>query len=275
MKAPFILVMTALVVGQAFAQDQAFSLSHAIDLASPPPAKRAGSISRIPEEVISQYYEAVIADLDFQAAAENIAMDFSVYTQRMREAEGGTVEAEIAAKAAEVKYRSSLERRSIAAKQQRLAREKLKNLANLKTPPANLDALSTLAAAIVQDVAPLEDLVARMFKHNSQLRQAENSKMDPKALQQLKTMLHIQLLENRLEFDRIVKGSIPRVTAEVDHADLALEKARDDLAAGRKSDIGYAMARTSDAKVKQGRVQAELALTIWRLENLVGAPLKP
>lgn len=272
MKAPFMLIATVLTIGQAFAQDEPFKLSHAIELASKSAGQQADALSRVQGKVMFHYYEAVIADLEYQAAAENVAMDYVTFTRQQKEADGTSVDKEIVAKAAEVKYRSSLERRLMAAKQQRLAREELKALTHLDTPPSVLEPLA--ANDEPGQLPPAEDLAPIMLKHNTRWSQADTSRMPAGERIQLKASLQAQMLENRLEFDRLAKGSLPRVTAEADHADLLLEKAREDLAAGLRSDIGYAMARTSDIKVKQARVLADLALVMWRLESLLGIPLR-
>ena len=272
MKAPFMLIATALTIGQTFAQDEPFKLSHAIELASKSAGQQAGALSGVQEKIMFHYYEAVIADLEHQAAAENVAMDYVMFSRQQKEADGTSVDAEIAAKAAEIRYRSSLERRLMAAKQQRLAREQLKALTHLDTPPSILEPLA--AKDVPGQLPPAEDLVPVMLKHNTQWHQADTSRTPASERIQLKASLQAQLLENRLEFDRLAKGSLPRVAAEADHADLLLEKAREDLAAGRRSDIGFAMARTSDIKAKQARVLADLALVMWRLERLLGIPLR-
>lgn len=272
MKAPFMLIATVLTIGHAFAQDEPFRLSHAIELESRSAGQQAGVLSGMQEKLMFHYYEAVIADLEYQAAAENVAMDYVTFSRLQKTTDGTSADAEIAAKVAEIKYRSSLERRLMAAKQQRLAREALKALTHLDTPPSVLEPLPT--SHIPGQLPPAEDLVPVMLKHNAQWRQADTSRTPASKRVQLKASMQAQLLENRLEFDRLAKGSLPRVTAEVDHADLLLEKAREDLAAGRRSDIGYAMARTSDIKAKQARVLADLALVMWRLESLLGIPLR-
>jgi hypothetical protein len=223
------------------------------------------------ERALRHYHDALIADLEYQAAAENIAMDYYALGQRQKASDSG-IDAEIAIKAAEIRYQASLERRMTAATHQRLAREALKQELDLERPPGDLaDAPPSVVPA---DLPTTEDLVPTMLANNQEWTAAAARRLDNTGKRALQQSLELRLLEARLEVDRLSRGSLRRVAAETEHAELLLEKARDDLAEGRKSDIGHAMARTSDTRVRKAQVEADLATAILRLEHLLGVSLR-
>lgn len=227
-------------------------------------------LSPLREHVLRAYFDALIADLEFQAAAENIAVDSYHLATKQRESNKET-EAELGVLAAEIQYRKSLERRHLASKKQRLARETLRSLLNLERTPSGIAQVQ--AVIIPDELPPAEDLLEVTLRVNKEWLAATRNHVPPLALRRLRDKILLEVLDARFDVERISKLSLPRVGAETEHAELALEKAREELANGVRTDLGKALSRTSDARVKKAEIEAEIALAALRLEALIGKPL--
>lgn len=271
MRTPLAIAIAMALSGPVTTQAADLNLPSAMDRALRLARQKAVAPNVLQERALRHYHDALIADLEYQAAAENIAMDYYALGQRQK-AGDASIDGEIAIKAAEIRYQASLERRLTAATHQRLAREALKQELELERPPGDLaDAPPSVVPA---DLPATEDLVATMLANNREWAAAASRRLDKNGKRALQQSLELRLLEARLEVDRLARGSMRRVAAETEHAELLLEKSREDLAEGRKGDIGHAMARTSDIRVRKAHVEADLATAILRLEHLLGISLR-
>ncbi|MFZ5555350.1 MAG: TolC family protein [Pseudomonadota bacterium] len=88
----------------------------------------------------------------------------------------------------------------------------------------------------------------------------------------LKMILAQSLLETLIEVEQLKRTVIDARARQVQHRDLALEKARGEYEMELKTNLGDSMAATVEARMEQRRAEYELALA--RLEALVGQPLE-
>lgn len=90
----------------------------------------------------------------------------------------------------------------------------------------------------------------------------------------LKMALSQALLENCLEIEQLQKTVRGAAKKQMEYRDLALEKSRAIYEMELKTNLGDAMAATVEAKLRERRVEYQLALAFARLEALLGKPLE-
>lgn len=81
------------------------------------------------------------------------------------------------------------------------------------------------------------------------------------------------LLETWLEIDWLKNAARPAASVQIDYRDQTLERARAEYEMEMKTSLGTAMAETQVANLRSQQVEFRLALTIARLEALLGNPL--
>jgi outer membrane protein TolC len=82
------------------------------------------------------------------------------------------------------------------------------------------------------------------------------------------------LLENWLEVGELQRTVRTAAKKHSDYRDLALERARGQYEVELKTNLGDSMAATMAAKLRERRVEYQLALAFARLEALLGQPLE-
>ena len=90
----------------------------------------------------------------------------------------------------------------------------------------------------------------------------------------LKMLLSQALLENWLEIEQLQKTVRGAAKKQTEYRDLALEKSRAIYELELKTNLGDSMAATVEARLRQRRVEYQLALAFARLEALLGKPLE-
>lgn len=90
----------------------------------------------------------------------------------------------------------------------------------------------------------------------------------------LKMELSQALLENWLEIEQLQKTVRGAAKKQTEYRDLALEKSRAIYEMELKTNLGDSMAATVEARLRERRVEYQLALALARLEALLGKPLE-
>lgn len=90
----------------------------------------------------------------------------------------------------------------------------------------------------------------------------------------LKMLLSQALLENWLEIEQLQKTVRGAAKKQTEYRDLALEKRRAIYELELKTNLGDSMAATVEARLRERRVEYQLALAFARLEALLGKPLE-
>ena len=82
-----------------------------------------------------------------------------------------------------------------------------------------------------------------------------------------------QLMDVLNEIEWLRTASRPAAATQVNYRDLALERARAEYELELKTNLGFAMADTQSAAIRNKQVEFRLALALTKLEALVGEPL--
>lgn len=90
----------------------------------------------------------------------------------------------------------------------------------------------------------------------------------------LKMGLAQALLENWLEIEQLQKTVRGAAKKQTEYRDMALEKSRAIYELELKTNLGDSMAATVEARLRERRVEYQLALVFARLEALLGKPLE-
>jgi hypothetical protein len=238
-----LIAALATVHGLAFAADtRPLTLAQALDTARERDAARS--------EVTRHFYDALVADREYAAANEQVAVSFVAF-DRARAKAGAGWSSEIAVKELEVRYAQALERRQGCLARQRLSRHALASVMGSSAVPGELAEPPPPAAA---GALPEHGVLERRLKPGAGASQ------------------RAELLRTTLEIERLRRTTLPLVDLEAELADLRVDKARDDLEGGRPAQLGAAMAGTAEAAFRRLKARADLAVALARLEELAGPP---
>ncbi len=109
---------------------------------------------------------------------------------------------------------------------------------------------------------------ARQAKERALFQQAQAR------VEKLKMELTQALLENWLEIEQL-RGTVRAANKQHSaYRDLALERARGEYEVELKTNLGTSMAATMEAKVRERGTEYRLALSLARMEALLGVPLE-
>jgi hypothetical protein len=246
----WLFASLATVHGLALASDaRPLTLARALDTALAAPGARERDAAR--SEVTRHFYDALVADREYAAANEQVAVTFVAF-DRARAKAGAGWNSDIAIKELEVRYAQALERRQGCLARQRLARHALASAMGSAAVPGELDEPPPPAAT---GALPEHGVLERRMRPGaSASRRAE-------------------LLRTTLEIERLRRTTLPLVDLEAELADLRVDKAREDLEGGRPAQLGAAMAGTAEAAFRRLKARAELAVALARLEELAGSPI--
>ena len=264
-----LLAMAWLTAGLACTANAALlTLPQALNQAISASADSARNRSALRLAVMRHYYDALVADREYAAANEYLAMAYVVFDSARAQA-GPDWEAQISVKELELRYAQTQERRLAAQHRQRLARHSLSRAMGSSAVPDDLEEPDPpQLPATLPDYA---DLAKILFERNPEWR-ASGQMRDPARIR-LRQRLQDTLLETLLDIERLRRTTLPRLEREDELAQLRLDKARDDIEHERVSDIGLAMAGTAELAFRRLQVEAELALAVARLEGLLGTPI--
>lgn len=235
-------------------------LAKALEAASAAAAPGRSAAARV--EATRLFHDAIVADLEYAAANEQVAVTYVAF-DRARARAGTASPADIGVKELELRYALALERRQGCLSRQRIARQALASLMGSPSPPAELvEPLPPDAGSALPDLAALEQRIA-----GTQPGSRQDTARTPD-----RERIRLALLEAALDVERLRRTTLPRAEREVELADLRVEKARADLEAGRAAELGAAMAGTAEAAFRRAKARAELAVALARLEELAGSP---
>lgn len=254
------LAMTLAGAGASASGSEPLTLAKALEAAATaaPPGRHAAA--RV--EAIRHFHDAIVADLEYAAANEQVAVTYVAF-DRARARAGPASPSDIGVKELELRYALALERRQGCLSRQRIARQALASIMGSRSPPAELvEPAAPAAVEALPDLASLEQRIAG---------KEPGSRTDTARIPE-RDRFRLALLEAALDVERLRRTSLPRAEREVELADLRVEKARGDLEAGRAAELGAAMASTAEAAFRRAKARAELATALARLEELAGSP---
>jgi hypothetical protein len=249
---PLTLLFAAALAthGMARAADRSpLSLRQALDATSASSGAPDRATAR--SEVTRHFYDALVADREYAAANEQVAVTFVAF-DRARAKAGAGWNSDIAIKELEVRYAIALERRQGCLARQRISRHALAAAMGSAVIPSELDEPASPAAA-----GPLPDYGVL------------EKRLKPGAGGPVRA----ELLRLLLDVERLRRTTLPLVDLEAELADLRVDKARLDLDSGRPAQLGAAMAGTAEAAFRRLKARAELAVALARLEELAGPPI--
>ncbi len=202
--------------------------------------------------VARHYFDVIVADREYAATNERMSMEYVAF-DRNRVSPDAALDARIASREQELRYLVAREARSSARLRQQLSRHALMQATKAATPPGELDedAISDVIRSLPERLPGLEKLKQRLPAGTPE---------------------H-ELVAVLAEIDHLRRAVLPRLAKEDELAQLKLDKAREELAAGRKSELGAAMVMSSDVAFRQVRAEADLALAVIRLEAILDTPV--
>lgn len=254
-----VIALVALAPHAALAADpQPLSLARALAAAGAAAGPARAPAARA--EATRQFYDALVADREYAAANEQVAVTYVAF-DRARAKAGAAATTDIAVKELEVLYARALERRQGVLSRQRLSRHALAGTMGVAGMPGELEEPpAPSATGRVPEIGELERATAARTAPGRAPADVARERAE--------------LLQAMLDIERLRRTVIPRVEREAELADLLLEKARDDLESGRPAALGAAMAGTAEAAWRRLQAQGELAVALARLEALAG-PIHP
>jgi hypothetical protein len=253
-----LILFAAMAHGPTLAADpQPLSLARAVAAAGAAAGPARAPAARV--EATQQFYDALVADREYAAANEQVAVTYVAF-DRARARAGAAAATDIPVKELEVYYARALERRHGVLARQRLARHALAGTMGVAAMPRELEEPEAPpATGTIPDVDELEKAMAARAAPN---RTAADVARD-----------RAELLRTTLDIERLRRAVLPRAEREAELADMKLEMARDDHDRGRPAALGAAMAGTAEAAWRRLQARGELAVALARLEALAGPTL--
>lgn len=249
------ILLAAMAQGPALAADpQPLSLAQAVAAAGAAAGPDRAPAARV--EATRQFYDALVADREYAAANEQVAVTYVAF-DRARARAGAAAATDITVKELEVHYARALERRQGVLARQRLSRHALAGAMGAAALPGELDEPpAPPATGTIPDIGELEKAMAARTAPGRAAADVARERAE--------------LLRATLDIERLRRAVIPRAEREAELADMLLEKAREDHDRGRPAALGAAMAGTAEAGWRRLQAQGELAVALARLEALAG-----